>query len=134
METMIRAGFLAAAAMLVGCGAAHAEDHDWDDIFAPYRQRIDSATTSSGNAHNVNSATQIITPWPRNVHDRRIPGDGSRMVGAVKSYREPLAASDAAPLRTQPPQAQTPAVRAGQTGGADATQAGTAAPSDQPRL
>lgn len=88
METIKRAGLLAGA-MLLGCGAVHAGDYDWEDIFAPYRQRIDTATTSSGNAQNVNAATQIITPWPRNVLNRRIPGDGSSMVEAMKTYRAP---------------------------------------------
>jgi hypothetical protein len=86
---MIRKAVLLAAAMLPAIGAAQAGDYDWEDIFAPYRQRIDTATTSSGNAQNVNAATHVITPWPPYVRNRRIPGNGARMVGAIKRYQEP---------------------------------------------
>lgn len=86
---MIRKAALLAAACLPFCGAAQAGDYDWEDIFAPYRQRIDTATTSSGNAQNVNTVTHMITPWPPYVRNRRIPGNGARMVGAVKRYQEP---------------------------------------------
>jgi hypothetical protein len=86
MEMIPKAVFFAAA-MLPAIGAAHAGDYDWEDIFAPYRQRIDTATTSSGNAQNVNAATHMITPWPPYVRNRRIPGNGARMVGAIKRYR-----------------------------------------------
>jgi hypothetical protein len=84
---MIRKAVLFAAAMLPAIGAAQAGDYDWEDIFAPYRQRIDTATTSSGNAQNVNAATHMITPWPPYVRNRRIPGNGARMVGAIKRYQ-----------------------------------------------
>ena len=43
---MKRAGF-AVLALLAACSGAEAGDYDWEDIFAPYRQRIDTATTSS---------------------------------------------------------------------------------------
>jgi hypothetical protein len=83
---MIRKTVLLAAATLPLSGAVYAGDYDWEDIFAPYRQRIDTATTSSGNAQDVNTATHMITPWPRHVRNRRIPGNGARLVGAVKRY------------------------------------------------
>ena len=81
----------AAFALALGLAAvpAGAGDVDWEDIFAPYRQRIDTATTSSGNAQDVNTVTQMITPWPPYVHNRRISTDGARMVGAVERYRDP---------------------------------------------
>ena len=75
------------AFVIGGASASQAGDYDWEDIFAPYRQRIDAATTSSGNAQNVNAATHMITPWPPYVLKRRIPGDGSRMSGAIERYR-----------------------------------------------
>ena len=129
METIRRAR-LFAGAMLLGCGAAHADDYDWEDIFAPYRQRIDTATTSSGNAHNVNAATQIITPWPRNVFNRRIPGDGARMVGAVERYREPHAQANAVASPSQP----RAAPGAGEaSGGANLAKTGAAGQSEQPK-
>jgi hypothetical protein len=109
METMKWAAFIASG-LLLASGAAWAGDYDWDDIFAPYRQRLDRATPTSGNAQNVNAATQVITPWPRNVHNRRIPGDGARMVGAVERYRNPLGASGGAPA---PQAAGTPSAGAG---------------------
>ena len=129
METIKRAGFIAGV-MFLGCGAVHADDYDWEDIFAPYRQRIDTATTSSGDAQNVNAATQIITPWPRNVLNRRIPGDGSRMVEAVKAYREPRAHSDTTQPRSQP----SPAASGGDPLGAmDPAKAGGAGQSERPK-
>jgi hypothetical protein len=87
--------------MIAASGVARAGDYDWDDIFAPYRQRIDSATTSSGNAANVNAATHVINPWPPYARQRHIPGDGARMVGAVERYRGPrVPASPPAQLRS----------------------------------
>ncbi len=74
-------------ALLLTSGLAQAGDTwDWDDIFAPYRQRSDRMTSSSGNAQNVNTATQVITFWPPQVRDRRIPANGSRMTGAIQRY------------------------------------------------
>ena len=35
--------------------------------------------------------TQAVNPWPRNVKDRRISGNGERMVGAVQRYQRPQA-------------------------------------------
>lgn len=99
-------------AVLFSAGTAHAGDYDWDDIWGPYTRRIDHATPSSGNAQNVNTATQIINPWPPYVRNRHIPGDGSRMVGAVKHYREPLSSS-ASSTQLQLPSLGT----GGQTGG-----------------
>lgn len=118
METLNAAG-LAAGIMLLACGAAQAGDYDWDDIFAPYTQRIDTATATSGNAKNVNATTHVITPWPPYVHNRRIPGDGARMVGAVERYQNPLSANGAAPES----QSAAPAAsdRSGSSGGAGET-------------
>jgi hypothetical protein len=76
------------AALAIVPGTARAGDWDWDDIFAPYRQRLDTMTSSSGNAQRVNTVTHIDTPWPRNVRNRRIPADGTRMVGAIKRYQD----------------------------------------------
>jgi hypothetical protein len=87
MEALKTAAF--AFALGLAAVPAGAGDVDWDDIFAPYRQRIDTATTSSGNAQDVNTVTQMITPWPPYVHNRRLSTDGARMVGAVERYRDP---------------------------------------------
>jgi hypothetical protein len=76
--------------MLAGCGSAGAgDDYFGEDLWGPYTNRHDKATPTSGNAHDANSVTQFITPWPPYVADRRIPGDGARMVGAIKRYRNP---------------------------------------------
>ena len=60
----------------------------WDDPFEQYFQRKDTVTLGAGNAAAVNSATHVINPWPRNVGNTRIPGDGERMAGAVQRYRD----------------------------------------------
>jgi hypothetical protein len=60
----------------------------WDDPFEQYFQRKDTVTLDAGNAAAVNSATHTIDPWPRNVGNTRIPGDGGRMAGAVERYRD----------------------------------------------
>ena len=52
----------------------------------PYVQRTDTVTLGAGNAQDVNTATHTIDPWPRYAGDRRIPGNGTRMVGAVERY------------------------------------------------
>lgn len=60
----------------------------WDDPFVQYFERKDGITLGAGNAKAVNSATHIIDPWPRNVGNTRIPGDGQRMSGAIERYRD----------------------------------------------
>jgi hypothetical protein len=77
-------GSLILAAALGGC---------WSGIYenpaAQYVARSDTITLSAGNAKDVNAATHVIDPWPRNVKDRRISGNGERMVGAVQRYQRP---------------------------------------------
>src|SRR6266700_8199695 len=75
--------FLMCAAAASGCSAAMA----WDDFPEQYLARKDTVTLGAGNAQDVNTATQMIDPWPRYVGDRRIPANGARMVGAVNGYR-----------------------------------------------
>jgi hypothetical protein len=60
----------------------------WDqDPAAQYFERKDTIVSGAGDARNVNAATHIIDPWPRYVGNRRIPGNGQRMTGAVERYR-----------------------------------------------
>src|SRR6266404_2169991 len=77
-------GSLLLAAAVGGC---------WSGIYenpaAQYVARSDTVTLSAGNAKDVNAATHVIDPWPRNVKDRRISGNGERMVGAVQRYQRP---------------------------------------------
>jgi hypothetical protein len=58
----------------------------YPDPAIPYAQRIDTVTLGAGDAQDVNTATQMIDPWPPYAANRRIPGNGPRMVGAVERY------------------------------------------------
>jgi hypothetical protein len=70
--------------VLIACAAMA-----WDqDPFAQYVHRSEKITLSAGNASAVNTATHVIDPWPRYVGNRRIPGNGERMAGAVERYRD----------------------------------------------
>jgi hypothetical protein len=61
----------------------------WDqDFLGMYLQRSDTITLSAGNAKEANTVTHFIDPWPRNVGNRRIPGNGERLAGAAERYRE----------------------------------------------
>jgi hypothetical protein len=61
----------------------------WDqDPAAQYFERKDTIVSGAGDARDVNAATHIIDPWPRNVGNRQIPANGERMARAVKRYRE----------------------------------------------
>lgn len=74
---------------LTGCGAAPAGDYPFLDELTQYVQRIDTLSVVSGDARDVNAATQIINPWPLYARDRRIPANGQRMVGAINRYQNP---------------------------------------------
>jgi hypothetical protein len=50
----------------------------WYEFAEPYLQRIE----------DVNAVTHMIDPWPRYVHNRRIPGNGERMAVVVGRYRQ----------------------------------------------
>jgi hypothetical protein len=69
---------------LLFCKCAKAGD--WEDIWAPYLERADKATSTSGNMQAINRNTHIITPWPYYVRNRRIPANGARMVGQYTRY------------------------------------------------
>jgi hypothetical protein len=51
-----------------------------------YVQRIDTVTLGAGDAQAVNTAVQMVDPWPPYAANARIPGNGPRMVGAVERY------------------------------------------------
>jgi hypothetical protein len=61
----------------------------WEASAGQYLNRTDTITTSAGDDQDVNAALQIIDPWPRHVGNRRIPGNGERLSGAVQRYRSP---------------------------------------------
>jgi hypothetical protein len=73
---------LAAAAALGGCW-----NNPYGNEGAQYLHRSDTITLSAGNAKDVNAATHVIDPWPRQVRNRRIPANGERMVGAMQRYQ-----------------------------------------------
>jgi hypothetical protein len=61
----------------------------WDqDPASQYFERKDTIVSGAGDARDVNAATHIIDPWPRDVGNRQIPANGDRMARAVKRYRE----------------------------------------------
>jgi hypothetical protein len=77
--------------------------HAWDQYpFDEYSQRIDTVTPGAGDAQNTNTAIHVIDPWPPYAGNRRIPGSGERMSGAVERYRDvsklPRAPKPIAPL------------------------------------
>jgi hypothetical protein len=76
----------------VAVAAAAAGCWPYGNEGAQYFHRSDTITLSAGNAKDVNAATHVIDPWPRNVHNRRIPANGERMVGAVQRYQRSGAA------------------------------------------
>jgi hypothetical protein len=81
---------LASIISLMAVGVAHAgEDYPFLDELTRYAQRSDTLSVVSGDARNVNAATQIINPWPVYARDRRIPASGQRMVGAIDRYQNP---------------------------------------------
>jgi len=89
-----------AAALAVALGGC------WSGIYenpaAQYVARSDTVTLSAGNAKDVNAAAHVIDPWPRNVKDRRISGNGERMVGAVQRYQRPQAGRTPGQGQTRP--------------------------------
>jgi hypothetical protein len=64
-----------------------AQVYDPVDSIQQYTQRADTVTLSAGNAQEVNSRIHTIDPWPRNVGNTRITGNGQRMADAVYRYR-----------------------------------------------
>jgi len=75
--------YLALFAPLLLGGCYGLSGHDEMDR---YVQRSETITMSAGDAKQVNAATHIITPWPRNVGDRRIAYDARRVGAAVTRY------------------------------------------------
>jgi hypothetical protein len=70
-----------------------------------YIQRSETITMSAGDAKQVNAATHIITPWPRNVGDRRIAYDARRVGAAVTRYGNTQRPVDQLPDISEPTKA-----------------------------
>jgi hypothetical protein len=120
----LRAFYLSAAIpALLTCGGARACDGCFDDWFAPYFQRHDGVTLSAGNAKDQNAISQIIDPTPPYVHDRRLPMNGQRAVGAMERYRDTpkfygfAKAGTQGGASTTPPPALSSAISSGSSGG-----------------
>lgn len=96
MRMTARASIGGLALALVALPAFAGERIEYD-FFGLYLRRIESINPSAGDAKSANAATHVIDPWPRYVTNRRIPGNGERMVGAVERYR------DVSKLRLAPP-------------------------------
>jgi hypothetical protein len=114
-------GLTALISLMAVSGACAGEDYPFLDELTRYAERIDTLSVVSGDARNVNAATQIINPWPRYARDRRIPANGQRMVGAINRYQNPrllgAQAPTLSPIITQSLQ--------GNAGGADQGSSGT---------
>jgi len=93
-------------AMLCAGVTAAAQEILIYDFAAPYLQRSDKIFAGAGDAKDVNAATHVIDPWPPYVANRRIPGNGERMVGAIERYRDtrklPLAPPPILPVDIAP--------------------------------
>lgn len=86
------------AAIFVGAAA-----FAWDqDPIQDYLQRSNTVTLGAGDDQSANVAIQAIDPWPQHVGNRRIPGNGERMSGAIERYRDvsklPLAPPPLSPI------------------------------------
>lgn len=115
---MMKAIAVVSVIALLFCVGPVVRAGDVDDIVAPYLQRTDSIAAGAGNAKAVNSVTHMLDPWPPYAGNRRIPGNGERMSGAVERYRD---------VRKQ---SQTPATLApASTGQAGSSTGATAATS-----
>lgn len=95
------AGIFISALLLQGL-SARAGDVLIYDFASPYLQRMDRITPGAGDAAAVNTATQMVDPWPRNVGNRHIQFDGERMANVYERYRDvrklPLAPPPIAPI------------------------------------
>jgi hypothetical protein len=116
-------GSLLLAAILGGC---------WSSLYenpaAQYVARSDTVTLSAGNAKDVNAATHVIDPWPRNVKNRRISGNGERMVGAVQRYQRPQSGRTPGQGQGRPGATPGDGVGGPGPGGGPGTAASTGAP------
>jgi len=120
IRTHVFLAIISAVPLQIG-PAAHAGNVVWYEIVTPYLQRLDGISPDAGDAPAVNTVTHTIDPWPRNVGNRHIPGNGARMAGAVERYRDVRKLSEA-PL----PISQVPIATSGFLAATGAT---TSAPS-----
>ncbi|RFB75495.1 hypothetical protein [Methylovirgula sp. 4M-Z18] len=84
---------LACMASLAGC----ADNPLFDDPSGQYLDRIHTVTPTAGNAMKANEVAQVNDPWPRYVHNTRIPGDSARLTKAIERYENPDLLKNAPP-------------------------------------
>ena len=75
--TGMRCGTIVLAAILSALFAGCSEE---------YFARRDSIVPGLGDAPAANAVTHVADPWPRNVGNKHIPGDGSRLSRAIERY------------------------------------------------
>jgi hypothetical protein len=121
----MRASYFAVTMTLTGVVLLPWTARAWDqNPFSQYLQRSNKITLSAGNAQAVNTATHVIDPWPRYVGNRRIPGNGERMVSAIERYRNVYKI----PLAPRPIFTPVPAAGAGGGGGSGGAIGGAPSP------
>jgi hypothetical protein len=83
-----------------GCSPTHVvstpQVYNPVDAIQEYTQRSDKIALSAGDDQEVNIRIQEVDPWPRNIGNKQIVGNGQRMVGAVERYQ------DVSKLKTAP--------------------------------
>jgi hypothetical protein len=84
---------------MIFIGLAGSQAVAWDsDFFGQYLERKDTVVSGAGDARDVNAATHIIDPWPRNVGNRRIPANGERAARAAERYSTNTPAATPCPI------------------------------------
>jgi hypothetical protein len=68
---------------LAGCYGLYGHDEG-----ERYSQRMDTITSSAGDAKEVNARTHMNQAWPQGVSNRKIPMEGTRAVRAMDCYRQ----------------------------------------------
>jgi len=65
------------------------------DGCADYRNHRDGITLAAGDDVQWNQAVHTIDPWPANVGDDDIPGQGKRVDAVIEKYENPPPPSQA---------------------------------------
>ena len=97
---MLKLSSFSALAFAAAASAALAGDQSFEDFFGSYFHRTDTIAVGAGDAKNVNAASEMLDPWPPYVRNRNLPGNGSRMTGAVQRYEDVRKLKEAPPTLT----------------------------------
>lgn len=93
----MRLKIFSAFAFTAAISAAVAGDQTVEDFFGSYFHRTDTIAVGAGDAKDVNAVSEMLTPWPPYVRNRRIPANGARMTGAIRRYEDVRKLKEAAP-------------------------------------